>query len=489
MKKLFYLFVSGVLLWSCSDKDDDAFVPDPSEDLEIHDFVWKGMNTWYFWQEEVNDLGDDRFASSEEYEDFLNNYATPEGLFDHLIYEDGTVDRFSWIVDDYEVLLSSFRGESDSFGFEIGGLVQVNDANDVILYVGYVVPDSPADDAGMSRGDIVYKFDNVALNTSNYQVVNNFYSNESIRLEFATVSNGIITPTGKSSTLNLRSVQENPVHFSEVLNYGGRKIGYLVYHAFRNTYNKELNDVFEDFKNSGIEELVLDLRYNGGGSVSTSAYLASMIYGDAAAEKEVFATLAYNSKNPREGGSYPFFDKADTYDKSTGKNNGTITINRLNSLTRVYVLTSGDTASASEMIINGLKPFMEVIVIGETTYGKNVGSQTLFDSSDFGTRNINPNHKYAMQPITFKIYNKNGESDYTHGFDPDILVEEYHSYENIRAFGDTEESLLSAALNDISGFSARSMVSPSETDIKALKGLKEQRFSKEMYIVPGEIQP
>lgn len=166
-------------------------------------------------------------------------------------------DRFSWIVDDYEALLSSFRGEGEAYGFEIGDLVRVGQTNQVVLYVGYVIPNSPAADAGMKRGDIIYRFDDVTLNTSNYLVVNNYYRNNTIKLEFATVAGETVTPTGGISTLAIRPVQENPIHFSNVFEYGGKKIGYLTYNSFNNSYHNELNEVFGTFKTEGIEELVL----------------------------------------------------------------------------------------------------------------------------------------------------------------------------------------------------------------------------------------
>ncbi|MBC9794817.1 S41 family peptidase [Sinomicrobium weinanense] len=491
MKKLFYLFLSGLVLWSCSDKDDDAFVPKPSGNLEVQDFIWKGLNEWYFWQGDVTDLSDTKFSSNEEYKDFLGNYSAPEDLFDHLLFRKGDIDRFSWIVDDYEELLNSFRGENETFGFGPGSLVRVNDNGDVIWYVAYVMPNSPAADAGMQRGDLIYKFDGIVLkddeNTID-QLNRNYFNNNSIKFEFATVDNGVLSPTGEEATLNRQTVQENPVHFSDVIPYEGKNIGYLVYNGFVNTYNEELNTVFEGFKNQNIDELVLDLRYNGGGSVETSTYLASMIYGEASAS-DIFAKSIYNPKHQEENNSDTFADKARTFDKSTGDPTGSeVQINRLTSLNRVYILTSQDTASASEMIINGLSPYMEVILIGETTYGKNVGSFTLFDAPGFGTRNINPNHKYAMQPITFTIYNKNDESDYVHGFTPDIEVREFESYEDLKPFGDTEESLLRAALNHISGLAARAAVTP-ESTARDVKGLKEKPFSKEMYITPAEMEP
>ncbi|RAV30335.1 S41 family peptidase [Sinomicrobium soli] len=487
MKKFFYFLLTGMVLWSCSDNDDETFIPHPSEEYEIQDFVWKGLNEWYFWQEDVENLGDGRFASNKAYEDFLNTHNSPEALFEDLLYRKDEIDRFSWIVDDYEVLLGSFRGESESFGFEIGDLVKAYQDDDaVIMYVGYVIPNSPASEAGIKRGDIIYKVDDVELNTSNYQVVNNFYNNTSIKLGFATVEDNVITPTGNTQILNTRTVLENPVHHSEVISYNNKKIGYLVYNGFRNTYNGELNDIFEDFKGENIDELVLDLRYNGGGSVETCTYLASMIYGKASAS-DVFAESIFNTKNTGENTTDTFADKARIFDKSSGNDTGDkIEINRISSLSRLYVLTSAATASASEMIINGLRPYMEVVVVGDTTYGKNVGSFTLFDSPTFDYKDVNPNHLYAMQPITFTIYNKDGESDYTHGFTPDIPVFEYNYWDDIRPFGDTDEALLATALQDISGLQARSAAQPEEAS--RMKGIRKKPFSREMYITPGEMK-
>ncbi len=132
--------------------------------------------------------------------------------------------------------------------------------------------------------------------------------------------------------------------------------------------------VFGYFQNEGITELILDLRLNGGGSVLTSAYLASMIYKDA--NNDIFAELRFNEKHLNENGYYNFDDSLDVYDVS-GAKTGEETINRLNTINQLYVLTSSSTASASEMVINGLKSFIPVKVVGSTTYGKNVGSITL----------------------------------------------------------------------------------------------------------------
>ena len=137
------------------------------------------------------------------------------------------------------------------------------------------------------------------------------------------------------------------------------------------------------------------------------------------------------------------------------------------------------------MIINGLKPFMPVKVIGTRTYGKNVGSITLYDSpgTDFRAKSTNQSHKNAMQPIVFQIYNKSGESDYTQGFAPDIEVKEWQYWDNILPFGDENEIILKTALDDIRGFAAKPETVKRHADAKKLDfDDPDQKFEKEMYI-------
>ncbi len=140
------------------------------------------------------------------------------------------------------------------------------------------------------------------------------------------------------------------------------------------------------------------------------------------------------------------------------------------------------------MIINGLRPFIPVKVVGTKTYGKNVGSITLYDSpsSDYTKESsANSSHLYAMQPIVFQIYNKLDQSDYTNGFEPDLnlKVEEFKFWYNILPFGDENEVVLKAALDDIRGISAKQAKSLKFSKIKEVEVSKlEKRFDKEMYI-------
>jgi len=491
MKKIILLTVTFfTLLFISCDKDDDV-KEDPVTEVklenEVNAFVWKGLNKHYYWQSDIPDLADTKNDDVNAFNTYLNGHNESKNLFESLLFDKGETDRFSWFIENYEDQQASFRGVNDAFGFEFSLARVTKDGNEVIGYVTYVVPNSPASDAGLKRADIFNVFDGVTLNLDNYKIVNNYYSKNSISMKFATISTGgSIVSNGEEASLTLRKVTENPVHYSSTFSAGGKKVGYLVYNGFKYTFHDELNAIFGDFKSAGIQELVLDLRYNGGGSVLTSAYLASMIHAGASTS-DVFGKLIYNSKNSGDNGAYPFYNEARIYDKEGEYTGSKASINRLSSLSRIYVITTDDTASASEMIINGLSPYMTVIKVGTTTYGKNVGSFTVYDSPDFGATGANPNHKNAMQPITFKIFNKLDQSDYTKGFKPDYEQKEYIS--DMKPFGDINEPLLKIALDHIAG------IIPKPQDVKNLKlqtehifsSFEKKPFSKEMYIIPSEL--
>jgi C-terminal processing protease CtpA/Prc len=488
MKKISYilallLFIN--ILGGCSKKNNDYPIVNPTStvslDNPINNFTWKAMNSWYNWKQNVPNLADAKDDNIDDYYSYLNSYSTPEDLFNSLLYDAGHTDRFSWFIEDYVEQQKQFQGISLSFGFKLQG-VKINANGDVILYVRYVSDNSPAFDAGIKRGDIINAIDGIVLNENNYSDVVSKLSDNTVTLSFVTENNGTLTSTG-DKTITSVEVSDNPVYLTKIFdNVNGRKVGYLVYNGFRSSYNDELNAAFADFKAAGINELILDLRLNGGGSVATSSYLASMIDGNAGNGK--FADLIFNSKHTNENSTYTFQNTLNVYDVN-GEKTGEETINRLSGIDRLYVLTSGSTASASEMIINGLKPYMPVKVIGTTTYGKNVGSITLYDSpnSDYTNQlTANSSHKNAMQPIVFQIFNKLEQSDYTQGFTPDIEVVEYEYWNNILPFGDENEVVLKAALDDIRGISAKSS-SVKDKNISPLKVLPlENKFDKEMYI-------
>jgi len=425
------------LFTSCNNDDDNGLQTTQSN--EIKSFVWKGLNSWYFWQNEIPELSDSYFSSNDAYNGYLNNYSSADNLFYHLLNNYPTTDKFSWIVDDYNVLLASFAGNSTDFGYNFG-LVRINGTDEIYGYVRYVLPNSPAANAGVTRGKIFRKVNGINLTVSNYSDL--LFNNTTYTLGFATVSgtspNMTVTTNGQTSQLTATTIAENPVFYTNTYTMGSKKVGYLVYNSFTSTYNTQLNEAFGAFKSQNITDLVLDLRYNGGGSVETAKYLASMINGNN--NGKVFAKLNFNSKHQSENSNYTFSDKM-----KTGEVIHSLSINK------VYVLVSNSSASASELIINGLKPYMNVILIGTKTQGKNMGSITLFDSpsTDYtDTNGVNTSHKWAMQPLVFRISNSLNQSDYSNGFVPETSnnVNELDYVSNLKPLGDTSEPLLAKAL-------------------------------------------
>ena len=176
-----------------------------------------------------------------------------------------------------------------------------------------------------------------------------------------------------------------------------------MYNSFTSSYDSQLNAAFAQLKGEGATELVLDLRYNSGGSVQTAVYLASMITGQF--NGQLFAKEKWNDEvQVWFDANHPDWISNNFVNKITKEGNIEESINSLN-LPKLYVITSSSSASASELIINGLKPYINVITIGTKTSGKYTGSITLYDSDTFGRTgaNLNPRHKWAIQPIVLDV--------------------------------------------------------------------------------------
>lgn len=493
MKKITYLFTSiffiSILFIGCGKDDDDPKPePEPVDDTvklndPINNFVWKAMNSWYNWKDQVPNLADTKSSDTDAYNTYLNGYTSSESLFNSLLYDKGNTDRFSWFIEDYVEQQKAFQGVTTTTGIRRSTPIKISDT-EIIIYAAFVSEGSPADIAGVKRGDIINAIDGEVMNLDNYaSVINKLYSGNTIIVTTSKLVDGALVKVN-DFTVAPAEVSDNPIYLTKVFNdINGKKVGYLVYNGFRSSFNDELNAAFGIFKNEGITELILDLRFNGGGSVLTSAYLASMIY--ASANTDTFAELRFNTKHTSENGKYYFDNNLSVYDVN-GLKTGTETINRLTGINQLYVLTSGSTASASEMIINGLKPFIPVKLIGETTYGKNVGSITLYDApaSDYtSSDSANPAHLNAMQPIVFQIYNKVGASDYTNGFTPDKEVIEYQYWRNILPFGDENEALLKTALDDIRGVVSKSNLKISRDAYELSESnIVKNKFESEMYL-------
>lgn len=465
MKMKSILFVLSLfILSSCfNDTDDNGiFIGD------INDFVWKGMNVFYLYKADVSDLANDRFTSDQEYTDYLNSFNSPETLFEGLIYERETVDKFSWIVDDYIALEQLFDGIIRSNGMEFNLYLAPGSSTEVFGAIRLVLPNSEASEANLQRGQIFNSVDGTMLNDSNFQTL---LGQDSFTIDLATyndngtpqTSDDTIESDTESVLLTKVPYTENPVFKTEIIDVNGQNVGYLMYNGFVRDFESELNAAFLTFANANIQHLVLDVRYNPGGTITVAANLGSMITGQFTGQ--VFTKLEFN-----ENFDTSFYNFESTISSGQG-------INSLN-LNKVYVLTSGSSASASEMVINSLKPYINVVQIGTTTTGKSQASRTIYDSSDFNRQGANPNHTYAMQPLVAISVNRNDGQVPSSGLVPNIEVTESPIF--FGEIGNPTEPLLAAALDEIANGRSATSIFESVEIIGESNDLIP--FSKEMYI-------
>jgi carboxyl-terminal processing protease len=473
---IFFVLFSVLLFSGCNEEDVAPPVVVP-ESTEVNKFIYNGLRDYYLWNNQVAALSSVKYENADSLNAFLNKYTEPEDLFTSLLYRYEEVDKWSFLVDDSKTIDDWISGISKTMGYDFM-LGRIGSSNDVFGFVRYVYSGSPAEKAGLKRGDVFLTINDQQLSISNYQKL--LFQTETYKMGFATLTSTSIIPSLRTMSMSAIEMQENPINKDTVFVFDNQKIGYLVYNGFNSDFDIQLNDVIKEFKDAAIDQMVLDLRYNGGGSVLSSIYLASMIYGTD--NTKVFARSMYNAGLEayftQQGGITALDDNFTKTIDATDKTPST-PINTLN-LKKIYIIVSDNTASASELLINGLRPYMQVVVVGINTVGKYTGSFTVKDWDENG--NVNPNHKFAMQPIVVKYANVEGVTDYVNGLSPTYIAEE--DIANLLPFGDPNETLLKVVLDDIKGSPVTGMVLKS-----AKMGLKKvadshdfKPFANEMYI-------
>ncbi|MGB0305720.1 MAG: S41 family peptidase, partial [Flavobacteriaceae bacterium] len=308
-------------------------------------------------------------------------------------------------------------------------------------YVRYVLPGSDAAAKNIKRGDVFLSVNNEQLTINNYTELLSS-EEESFSIQLAEINGGFVNPISKSIDLVKAEIQENPIHIQKVIELNNKKIGYLMYNAFVADFDAELESVLAGFQTQGVSDLIIDLRYNRGGRTSSSIKLASMITGQFSGE--LFAQTKHN-------------DKLSSWNESQVFESNPVQLG----MTQLYVISSSSTASASELLINGLSPYIDVILVGDHTTGKNVGSYTIYDWID-NNGTINPRHTWAMQPITLKISNADGFADFEDGLQADHIITE--DIANLGSLGEIDEPLLEKTLEIMGVLPARLEKKAIETD-------------------------
>ncbi|TRO63268.1 S41 family peptidase [Christiangramia sabulilitoris] len=444
-----------------------------NSELEIESFIFNGLNEIYLYKADIPELQEGYFESNNDRLEFLAEAGSPEELFDDLT---SSQDRFSFITDDYRRLEDRFNGVSGATGIKFG-IGRISGTNNVFGIIRYILPGTSAEAAGLKRGDIFTEINGQKLTSNNFA---SLIENSNFTINVGYVENNQIVLTDKNVQLSDENYTENPIYISKVLEVGNRKIGYLMYNSFIGNFDNELNDAFGDFKSAGVTDLILDLRYNGGGSVETATDLASMITGQF--KGEVFIKEQWNAK-------YQSFYESQNPEALLNKFDDRIRtgagINSLN-LSEAYILTSSSSASASELMINGLDPYINVIQVGGQTVGKFQASVTLYDSENFGRAGASEEHQYAMQPLVFKSLNADGNTDYVNGLSPDVeYIEDLNDFGTL---GEEDEPLLATALNKILGRAPLNKSTEKRLDFEILGETDmNQPYYQRMYIdeLPG----
>ena len=417
--------------------------------FRIHQFIWETLNDYYLWQEEVPALADAiKPVGSAKYKELIRPYPEPEAFFESLKHED---DKYSIIRSNYEDIENSIKGIDANNGLEFI-LSRYGSGDAVMGVVTYILEGSDAVGKNIKRGDIFTRVDGQNLNVSNYRELL-FGDNLSYTLDMADLSNNLLIPNGKNITLTkTEKFQSNPIQIHKIIESGSKKIGYLMYNQFADGFDDDLNEIFSIFQSQQINELILDLRYNGGGLVRSAVNLAGMITGQF--DGEVFAKYLWNKKLMDYLNTDPERFAGNLGENFTNKLGDGTAINSLN-FNKVYVITSGRSASSSELVINGLSPYINVIQVGDNTYGKNVGGPAaLYDYID-NNRTKNPDHTYAIYCMTFYSANSQNFYDYADGLAPQQELKLKEDIANMGTLGESSDPLLALALKHLTQESAR----------------------------------
>lgn len=398
-----------LLLISCGEDRRKEFAEQTAADRWIE----KTMRQHYYWYQDIK-----KPAKG------FNYFTEPVTFFNSLLSsKDGKGGYKYSYIESFKEEITETRSISRtdySYGFDFE-TYSISGTTNLMARILYVAKDSPAAEAGLKRGDWILQIGEEGITKDNYALL---FGSEATQFIVGAydIESGDIVAYKTVEIGSARTIVDPPIHYYDIIETNQGKVGYLVYNHFDSNYNQAVNELFAYFKAANLSEFILDLRYNPGGTVD-NAQLLSSILAPASALSETLGYLEFNDKTNPQKEELLFMKE----------------VNNLN-LQRVYVLTTSQTASASELLMYCLAPYMQIVIVGQQTEGKNVGSSSF----------ANEEQQLVMHPIVCKVYNAENESEYASGIKPTNSVAE--SSDIVRAslpFGNRNELLLGTALDMI----------------------------------------
>lgn len=467
----------GSLEGLCANPRPDASFGDRSGSITDENFwIRSYSNDTYLWYRELDDIDPGTIDTTAQYFDLMKT--------DELTETGNPKDQFHFTYDTEEWELLSQSGISAGYGWELAFLRSSPPRS---LVVAFNEPNTPASDNNIGRGAEIVSVNGAAIEDGPADVLNAGLFPEELGESHTFEVRDLHATETRTVVMQSMEITTEPVKNVKTLDHSGRKVGYLTFNSHIATAEQQLITAAEQLKAANIDELVIDLRYNGGGYLDIAAELASMVAGDAASGR-IFEEITFNDKypsvNPITGRNL-----APTYFPSTAAGFSAeqgASLPMLN-MSRVFVLASGGTASASEAFINGLRGIdVEVILIGASTRGKPYGF--------YGIDNCSTTY-FTIQ---FKGSNAKGFGEYSDGFIP--ADSDDMSAANVRGclvdddlqhvLGDPEEARFAAALNFMDTGTCPANSTPS-SEKSASSGLEKMRASANNDLqqpeIPGRI--
>lgn len=463
---LFWGSIIGIIHTSCERSDENGL--SDKDSAVVSQFVYDGLSTYYFWADDMTRKKP------------TSNDTDPRAYFKKVLHSTDSEHGWSWITDDVNALLAGFSGTDLSFGYDLEFIEDKEGNNTAYAFIKYVYSNTPAAKAGLKRLDLIKELNGQPIKTERRDgdtyvassAINLLYGNNTVTFNIYKFSEDQIVHD-KEITITPDKSAKNPVLYDNVYEIGDKKIGYLFYTDFYDNYNNHLFEVFQNFKQQGITDLVLDLRYNTGGAASAALYLASLIAPESAVKaNSPFVMMNYNKLlNSSFDKWYNEAKPADKYKydrkQYLGEYDQRVEANPMEAnldLDKVYIIATNGSYSASELITFCLKSYMDVVHIGSKTGGKYTASWTIhgydddlgvpvYDSQKLSSKNKEVLKNWAMQPIVAQYANWEGESFSNPGYlAPDYPLEEgFGKLIQWTPIGDPKDVLLGQALYLISG--------------------------------------